>query len=60
MVKGLTDKLVSILEDRRDSLSGEDIKHIVESIQLSESLVTVELDPKAKTPEKIMKEWMGE
>jgi len=34
MVKGLTDKLVSILEDRRDSLSGEDIKHIVESIQL--------------------------
>lgn len=56
----LTKKLMDILESRKDELSGEDIKHIVESIQISESIVKVEVDPKAKTPQEIIKDWMGE
>lgn len=56
----LTKLLISILETRKDELSGGDIKLIVEAIQVSESIVKVEIDPKAKTPQEIMKEWMGE
>ncbi len=60
MVK-LTDKLMEILDLRKDTLSGEDIRHIVDSINISESqLSEKEIDPKAKTPQQIMKEWMGE
>ena len=54
-------KLIEILELRKDSLSGEDIKHIVESIMICKSYVEpAKIDPKAKTPQEILKEWMGE
>jgi len=57
----LTKKLLEILDARKDVLSGEDIKNIVESIQISESIVpAADVDPNAKTPQEIMKEWMGE
>lgn len=56
----LTKLLMSILETRKDELTGNDIKLIVEAIQVAEAIVKVEIDPKAKTPQQILKEWMGE
>ena len=53
----LRTKLIEILELRKMDFSGEDIKHVVDSILLC---TTVEIDPEAKTPQEIMKEWMGE
>jgi hypothetical protein len=50
-------KLIEILELRKGDFTGEDIKHVVESILLC---TTVEVDPKAMKPEEILKQWMGE
>ena len=50
-------KLIEILELRKGDFTGEDIRNVVESILLC---TTVEVDPKAKKPEEILKEWMGE
>ena len=53
----LTKKLMDILEDRKETLSGEDIKHIVESIQLSESMATKEaIDVSVQAQENYIKE----
>ena len=55
MVK-LTDKLMDILDSRADTLSGQDIKLITESIVLSESMVTAdELVEARKKQEAYMK-----
>jgi hypothetical protein len=52
---------MEILEDRKDSISGEDIKNIVESIAISESIIEpVAIDPKAKTEAQLLSEWRGE
>lgn len=51
---------MEILELRKDSLTGVDIRHIVDSIQISESMVEIEKDPNVKTQEQIIKEWRGE
>lgn len=56
----LTEKLLEILALRKDTLTGLDIKYIVESIQLSESMVKVVIDPNIKTAEQIIKDWRGE
>lgn len=60
MVEGLTDKLMEILDLRKKHLTGEDIRHIVDSIRISESMVELNIDPKAKTAEKLIQEWRGE
>jgi len=58
---GLTEKLMEILDIRKETLSGEDIRHIVDSIHISETLIVeVKTDPKAITTDKIIKEWRGE
>lgn len=53
------DILIDILTTQKDRLSGEDVKNIVESIQLIESLERKN-DDKAKSPEQIVKDWLGE
>lgn len=54
-------KLIEIIELRKDTFTGEDIKNVVESILMCKAYVEpLEIDPKAKTPQEIMKEWMGE
>jgi len=54
-------KLIEIIELRKDTFTGEDIKHVVESILMCKAYVKpIEIDPKAKTPQEIMKDWMGE
>ena len=60
MVEGLTDKLMEILDLRKKHLSGEDIRYIVDSIHISESMKDPKIDPKAKTQEEIIREWRGE
>lgn len=51
--------LIDILKTQKERLTGEDIKHIVESIQIVES-AEVKKDDSAKTPEQIVKDWLGE
>lgn len=56
----VTQLLIDILTNQSERLSGEDIKNIVEAIQLSESMNKPEKDKEKKTPEQIIKEWMGD
>ena len=56
----VTQLLIDILTNQSERLSGEDIKNIVEAIQLSESMVKTEKDKDQKSPEQIIKEWLGE
>lgn len=60
MVK-LTEAILSILESRRDEWSGEELKCIAEAVVLSEGIPEqVPIDPSAKTPQQILKDWMGD
>ena len=56
----VTQLLIDILTNQSERLSGEDIKNIVEAIQLSESMIKPEKDKDQKSPEQIIKEWMGD
>lgn len=56
----VTKILIDILTHQSERLSGEDIKNIVEAIQLSESMNKPEKDKDQKSPEQIIKEWMGD
>ena len=56
----VTKILIDILTNQSERLSGEDIKNIVEAIQLSESMIKTEKDKDKKSPEQIIKEWMGD
>ena len=60
MVK-LTDKLMEILELRKEDFDGEEIKMVVEAIAISEGMQEKKPDdPNIKKPEQILKEWMGD
>jgi hypothetical protein len=59
MVK-LTDKLMEILDSRKNEFDGEEIKMIAEAIAISEGIPEkVEIDPNAKSQEQIIKDWLG-
>lgn len=45
---GLTDKLMEILDSRKKKLSGQDIKHIVESIEISKRIEQNDIDNQEK------------
>ncbi len=53
-------KLMEILDLRKDTFTGEDIKNVVDSIILCRLNAPVEIDPNIKTAEELRKEWMGE
>ena len=48
-----------MLETQADRLTGEDVKYIVDSILTLESKET-KPDEKTKSPEQIVKDWLGE
>ena len=57
----LEKKLMEILELRKDTFTGEDIRHVVDSILICKTFVPPkEIDPKAKTAKEIIQEWQGE
>lgn len=59
MVK-LTEKLLEILDSRKEEFDGEELKMIAEAIAISEGIPEkVSVDPNAIRPEQIMKDWMG-
>jgi len=59
MVK-LTDKLLEILDSRKEEFNGEELKMIAEAIAISEGIPEkATVDPSAKRPEEIFKDWMG-
>ena len=53
-------KLMEILDLRKDTFTGEDIKNVVDSIILCKINTPAEIDPNIKTAEELRKEWMGE
>ena len=60
MVK-LTEKLLEILDSRKEEFDGEELKMIAEAIAISEGIPEkVEIDIHAKNPQQIMKDWLGE
>lgn len=57
----LEKKLMDILELRKETFTGEDIRHVVDSIMIARSYVEPkEIDKDAVKPEQILKDWMGE
>ncbi len=57
----LEKKLMEILELRKETFTGEDIKNVVDSILICKTYVEpVEVDPKAKTGKEIIQDWLGE
>jgi len=57
----LEKKLMEILELRKETFTGEDIRHVVDSILICKAYVApVKIDPNVKTSEQIRKDWMGE
>lgn len=57
----LEKKLMEILELRKDTFSGVDIRHVVDSILICKTFVAPkEIDPKLKTAKEIIQEWQGE
>lgn len=54
--------LLEILKNERRSMDGHEIKSLVEAIILAESAIKtiIEPDKDKKSPEQIIKEWMGD
>ena len=60
MVK-LTEKLLEILDSRKEEFDGEELKMIAEAIAISEGIPEkIEIDLSVKSPQQIMKDWLGD